>query len=44
MKNSKVAGPTETVVETNQAAGPLAITEITKLVNLIIKEGYIPEE
>ena len=44
MKNSKSPGPIEIVVEIIRAAGPLAVTKITKLVNLIIKEGYIPEE
>ena len=44
MKNSRAAGPAEIVVEMIRADGPLAVTEITKLVNLNLKEGYIPEE
>ena len=42
MKNSKVADSNKILVEIIRAAGPLAVTEIIKLVNLIIKEGYIP--
>ena len=44
MKNRKAAGPTEIVVEMIRAAGPFAVTKITKPVNNIIKIDNIPEE
>ena len=44
MKNSKAAGPVEIVIQMIRTASPLAVTEKTNLVNLIIKESYIAEK